>query len=875
MRYKRTIPCAVSVGCRLKQAGCRLVLASLVTGFLVPTASYSETVAAKAYVPGSSQEPSGIEMRDGLLFVHVEGAELRAVLDEIARRSGVPIVLGDGVAGRVSIRLTGVTLEAALRKLTRNSALIFQRTPDGESFRIIKAGAYGEGRKFGATRGGPPEMRGIPGPRLGETPGMAREIPSRSEEPGQLLAAEQGGRQRLDRKGRRRFIPGELIIQLKDGVSPAEASQLHRSLGSSLIGRIERLGIQRIRLREGLTEEDAVGQYRSSGLVEIAEKHALRYPDSVVPDDPLFDDQWGLSRVKAPEAWEIIEDKPGVIVAVIDSGVDYLHPDLTGRIWVNALEFDGTEGVDDDDNGHIDDLYGWDFAGADWRTSDGGDSDPMDIDGHGTHVAGIIAAEGNNGQGVAGTDPNSKIMILRVQADNAVSYESWDVVQAIDYAIENGARIVNCSFGGGEGSAIEEAAFARLRDAGIMAVCAAGNDGLNIDLPENRQYPAGYDLDNIVSVAASNRSDMLAGFSNYGLDQVDVMAPGVGIESTTITGVNTNASLAVETGGQTVEYRAIGMAFAGTTGPDGLTGSGYNCGKGYPDEFPPGTSGYIAIIQRGHREDQLPFFFSEKADNAKNAGAIAAVIYNNEPGGFSGTLGSTGDWIPVVSVSEADGTAIVALGGQQQMTLVNHIIEEGAAYAAQDGTSMAAPFVTGIAGMLFSVDSSLGYRRVKSIILDTVDSVPSVAGRIRSGGRANALSALYEYRDFSIVASGDRTSLMIRGHTPDHVLLMREGGNTGQYRWGIDGVGSFSIEGSSRTSLEDSVTYYAPAEIEGASQTATVTLTDADDEALVRELTITVSQPVVATGGAGDRGAGDGGGGDGGSSACFVSALLR
>lgn len=248
-------------------------------------------------------------------------------------------------------------------------------------------------------------------------------------------------------------------------------------------------------------------------------------------------------------------------------------------------------------------------------------------------------------------------------------------------------------------------------------------------------------------MAAGDQADNLAGFSNYGQETVDLMAPGVRIKSTIVGGKYTEAYLMVEASGNTSNYDAIGMAFAGTTPQDGTSGVLYDCGKGYRDQsrdqFPSGVAGNVALIERGKDEGAPDFFFSEKVTNAQDAGAIAAVIYNNQPGNFSGTLGSPSSWIPVVSISKSDGSAILSNIDQlPTATIFSRTSDTLLFYSNLDGTSMAAPFVAGVAGLLLAEDPTLEYGEVKSILLNTVDKLTVLDGVTSSGGRLNAFSAL-------------------------------------------------------------------------------------------------------------------------------------
>jgi subtilisin family serine protease len=256
-----------------------------------------------------------------------------------------------------------------------------------------------------------------------------------------------------------------------------------------------------------------------------------------VPNDPSFGTQWGLRNtgqsggvrggdIAATAAWDVTTGSRGVVVAVIDSGFDYTHPDLAANVWRNPGEVPG-DGLDNDGNGFVDDVHGWDFANN--------DADPMDDDGHGTHVAGTIGAVGDNGIGVAGVAWQVSIMGLKFLDAEGSGYAS-DAIAAIAYATrmrrEFGVNVVatNNSWGGGERSLALRDAIAAGGEAGILFVTASGNDGVNGDRRDN--YPANEDLDAVISVTATGRSNRLAGFATYGPVHVDLAAPGVAIRST-------------------------------------------------------------------------------------------------------------------------------------------------------------------------------------------------------------------------------------------------------------------------------------------------------------------------------------------------------
>ncbi len=320
------------------------------------------------------------------------------------------------------------------------------------------------------------------------------------------------------------YVPQEILVRVKDRVDRDDIQALHRRFGGDSMRRSDRSGIHRVRFGKGVDIERVIERYRASGLVVDAERHAVRYPQAAaVPDDPYYAEQWGVNTVDARNAWSIRRTDRTVVVAVIDTGIDYTHPDLQHSIWVNEAEKNGIKGIDDDGNGYVDDGYGWDFADN--------DADPMDYAGHGTHVAGIIGAMGDNGIGVAGVSWNVRLMPLKVAGDYTTGMESGDILDALNYALENGATVFNCSFGGPYDSAIEYDKLKILQQSGVMVICAAGNKGTDIDQAGNAMYPASYDLANIIAVAASAKDGSMAGISNYGSISVDLMAPGVDILS--------------------------------------------------------------------------------------------------------------------------------------------------------------------------------------------------------------------------------------------------------------------------------------------------------------------------------------------------------
>ena len=301
-----------------------------------------------------------------------------------------------------------------------------------------------------------------------------------------------------------------------------------------------------------------------------AEPNWIYEPFEVIPNDPGFADQWGLSNTgqvhtiadpppastqgladadaDVSDAWSVTQGSPDTVIAILDTGVDLSHPDLSPNLWSNTDEI-AANGIDDDGNGYVDDIVGYDFLGNDPSPQD-------NTFGHGSHVAGIAAAAANNSTGGAGVCPACKLMILRAGDEDGFPTSAF--LEAIDYAVENGADIINMSLGGPIWSKFERDALARAGNNGVLVVAAAGNEARDNDqlyyLPNGDpfapSYPASYDLPNIISVAASNDLDQygyatgcdLRGggakcfFTNWGHTSVDLAAPGVDIFSTFLSG---------------------------------------------------------------------------------------------------------------------------------------------------------------------------------------------------------------------------------------------------------------------------------------------------------------------------------------------------
>ena len=275
--------------------------------------------------------------------------------------------------------------------------------------------------------------------------------------------------------------------------------------------------IYKVKTSKGINIKNAVEEYKKDPNVEYAQPN-YRYKKDQIPNDTYYNDLWGMAKIQAPQAWDINTGSSDVVVAVIDTGVDYNHEDLAANMWTNVGEVPGN-GIDDDGNGYIDDTKGWDFFNN--------DNDPFDDHSHGTHVSGTVAGVANNAKGVAGVSWNSRIMALKFLSGSGYGYSS-DAAVATRYAADNGAKVINNSWGA-YGSPYEDQTLSDALDYAhdnhnVVIVNAAGNSYGDV----YKATPA--NNNNVIAVAATNSADSRASFSNYG-QKIDVAAPGVYVKS--------------------------------------------------------------------------------------------------------------------------------------------------------------------------------------------------------------------------------------------------------------------------------------------------------------------------------------------------------
>ena len=643
-----------------------------------------------------------------------------------------------------------------------------------------------------------------------------------------------------------------------------------------------------MKLPKQMSVEDAVREYEQDPNVEYAEPNYIVHALATTPNDTSFNLLWGLNNTKdtdidAPEAWDITTGSDNTVIAVIDSGLAYNHPDFANNVWTNNVEVNGSALIDDDGNGYEDDFYGWDFID--------GDGYPLDLNEHGTHVAGTIAAQGDNARGITGVMWDAKIMPVRFLGLSG-SGSTFDAIAAIKYAYDNGARIMNNSWGGGDFSqSLKDTIEIYAADA--LFIFSAGNTNRNNDT--SPLYPASYDSPNIISVAATNDDDDLAWFSNYGSISVDLAAPGVDILST-IPQYSYGAPITVYPPAGTVEnfeestgsLPRQGWDKGGTNSAWAVTAGTGVSGTNSLEDSPGGNyanntfawAGYMTPIDSSAKGQRYLLSFDWRGDLELNWDWLD-IIYSDD--------GSTWDWIDFrtgiqssftsytadyTSVSETFdsfyfGFRIDSDNSDQRdgayidnIRLTSEVISiTSYNYIYYQGTSMAAPHVTGVAGLLLANDPTLTNLQLKDIILNSVDPIADLSGKVLTGGRLNAYAALLGTSppaapsDLSAtVVSSSRIDLSWTDNSSkeDGFRIERKTGISGTYSQ-IASVGQ-SVTSYSNTGRAASTTYYYRVNAYNTN----------GNSAYSNETNATTSAAPPAV-------SGGGGGGDGG---CFIATAV-
>lgn len=565
------------------------------------------------------------------------------------------------------------------------------------------------------------------------------------------------------------YKDGELIIKYKSQPSitaGARAATLTRMNATKIRSLSSTENVVHAKLPEGKTVANAIAELAGDPNVEYAQPNYIYHATSTTPNDTYFGSMWGLkntgqtigalSAANAPDstqnpptgstsgkdmdltsAWDVITDCSSVIVAVVDTGIKYDHADLSANMWNSG-------------NGSIPN-HGWNVI-----TGASTPNDPMDDNGHGTHVSGTIGAVGNNGVGTTGIC--WKVQLMAVKAlDSAGSGTTTDIVTGINWAVSHGAKVINMSLGGSSMDSTMGTAIDNARTSGVVVVVAAGNDGTNNDTTPS--YPCNFSKANLICVAALDQSYGLASFSNYGASSVDVGAPGVNIPSTWPYAVTA-----------TSDDFSAGWTYLPNSGGWGVE-TLFSGGVGYPSLVEPsnwnGTATYSAnadhhVYKTFNLSGATKASLAYEVDYDTETSVDLFRIYNYGAGGdpvTSGTVidtdsGTSGYYNGELPVSASCLTATCSIGlrftsnATTQQTGVAFLqfqvmksVYDTAHYNVLEGTSMATPHVAGLAAMIFAYNPAFTYADVIAAIKNGVP-VSALSGKTKTGNAVNAMNAL-------------------------------------------------------------------------------------------------------------------------------------
>ena len=608
------------------------------------------------------------------------------------------------------------------------------------------------------------------------------------------------------------YKPGEVLVKYRES-----EIDLDRTLGRVEAGVFEytnklkkvkesRIGnIALLKIKDNKSVKEKIKELENDKRVEYAEPNYKRHAQDISTNDTYKDYLWGLDNtgqnvngysgisdadMDAPEAWNIDTGTTDIIVAVIDSGVAYNHPDLINNMW------DGSSCVDSSGNSLGGCIHGYDFEDS--------DKDPYPTqDSHGTYAAGVIAATRNNNQGILGVAPRARVMALK--HDFYVASE----VMAIDFAIQNGAKIINASFTATSYSRAEYDAINRFRNFGGIFIAASGNQASNNE--STHKYPSDLDLDNIISVTATNQDNNLSDFSNYGSTSVDVGAPGENIYSTALTFNDTTiidedfesvTPPAIPSGWSedgtfaTIDYSSIfgagwkilygDLAYPYSKNNDStFTSQAYDvrdandlalgfyteCDTEYPLD---GWHDFMVVeaSSNGSSFSELDLGWGE----GKYDEPMIDIVNGEDPLDDSGYAGT---YFTIAIPSEyytsnfrlrfrwiTDGDSDTGTYGDGCMVDDIMVLKRTTGsydYEYIDGTSFAAPHTAGLAALLWSIDNSLTYIQVRNAILNTGDSLPDLSGKTTTGKKINAYNAIQSFNGSKAISSFDFESLGVTG----------------------------------------------------------------------------------------------------------------
>jgi thermitase len=618
-------------------------------------------------------------------------------------------------------------------------------------------------------------------------------------------------------------VPGQVLVRFEPGTSAARRAAARAHAGTRVVRRLPVPGMELERTR-GVSVTTAVARLADRPGVASAEpNHVLQAASApcpgtlsngrCVPNDPRFGDLWRLDNtgqsvsgkvgvadadIDAPEAWATTQGSDRVTIAIVDTGIAADHPDLAPNIWTNPGEIPGN-GLDDDNNGFKDDVHGWDFADN--------DNDTRDLNGHGTHVAGIAGAAGNNGIGTTGVSWNSKLMPVRVLGYR-YGTTAAEVAAGFEYAADNGAKIVNLSYGMDQDSPAIESVIHDHPDV-LFTVAAGNNPAVDLDAPGNDQFPCESPEPNVVCVASTDSNDTKSSFSKWGGTSVDLGAPGNYAFSTVPAratawanhfesptsglpeGWSTSqaAGSPASTWGVTSAYHAPNDGVQSVTdSPSGPYTTGSNswientdtinlankqgCRLSYalkldapsPDRF------YIQARRDGNFATYAPGDPDEVSVASDTADGVTVRQED-----VSALDGAPSAHLRLGLLAQPSATANTHDGASVDMVRIQCLTGTYAGGGNSEvelmaGTSMASPLVAGTAALVWSAYPDFTVAQVKKAILDGTDRVPSLDHKTVSGGRLNAAGALAAADRIlnppPVTPAGSGTSTVVAKPTP-------------------------------------------------------------------------------------------------------------
>lgn len=559
------------------------------------------------------------------------------------------------------------------------------------------------------------------------------------------------------------YMPGEILVKYKTSFTKTSISSHISKMGDRRLNFIGRQGIAHIKVSKNRSIEQAIEDYKNNPDVEYAQPNYIYKIDSTTPNDARFSQMWGLKNTAqtivnagGPDspsstsnpgisgkdmgmqyAWDINTDCSSVVVAVIDSGVNYNHEDLSSNMWNGGASYP---------------LHGYNFVD--------GNNDPMDLNGHGTHVAATIGAVGNNSVGVTGVCWTAKIMAIRVM-DTTGSGNTASITQGVDFAVANGAKVINMSIGGTSYDAAFNSAISSAQSNGVVVVVAAGNSTINND--STPHYPCNYTQSNLICVAALNQSYGLASFSNYGATSVDVGAPGVNIVSSwpgthSKTADNFTSSWNYSST-STSSWAYANLNIGGSATPSLVIPSNFNYSS---NKYANSSNEYVwkefnlSGVSAATVNYYAGFALEENTDyiilSAKSGGG-------NPSAGGTGIIGYTGttngslmseeyDLTPHKSANTSVGFNLIsnATVNDYGMAILNFYIKKlilnTTSYNVISGTSMASPHVAGLAALIWGHNPSYTYSDVVNAIKAGGVDTSSLSGKTSTGKAVSAIGSL-------------------------------------------------------------------------------------------------------------------------------------